>query len=149
MRILVIGYGNTLRCDDGAGPKVAEAVQALNLGEVRTIVCHQLSPELAEPVSRADLAVFVDAAVDGSAEVRYRPLRPCATAPIMAHAPNPQAVLALARTVFGRAPRGWWLTVPAVNLGFGEELSDPAKRGVEAAVEKIRALCAETAGAPA
>ena len=29
--ILVIGYGNTLRGDDGVGPKVAEAVAALAL----------------------------------------------------------------------------------------------------------------------
>ena len=29
--LLVIGYGNTLRGDDGVGPRVAEAVEKLNL----------------------------------------------------------------------------------------------------------------------
>ena len=35
--LLVIGYGNTLRRDDGVGPRVAEAVEGLRLAGVRTI----------------------------------------------------------------------------------------------------------------
>src|ERR1035441_6445297 len=62
--LLVIGYGNTLRGDDGVGPRVAEAIEKLNLPGVRTLVCQQLSPEYADPVSRARTVVFVDAAVD-------------------------------------------------------------------------------------
>ena len=34
---LVIGYGNTLRGDDGVGPRVAEAIEKLNLPGVRTL----------------------------------------------------------------------------------------------------------------
>ena len=68
--LLVIGYGNTLRGDDGVGPKVAEAVEALQLPGVRTLVCQQLSPEHAEPISRARVVVFVDAAVDAPREVQ-------------------------------------------------------------------------------
>ena len=48
---LVIGYGNTLRGDDGVGPRVAEAIEKLNLPGVRTLVCQQLSPEHADPIS--------------------------------------------------------------------------------------------------
>ncbi len=43
--ILVIGYGNSLRSDDGVGPFVAEAVEALRLPGVHTLICQQLSPE--------------------------------------------------------------------------------------------------------
>ena len=62
---LVIGYGNTLRGDDGIGPAVAEAVAALGLPGVRVIVAHQLTPELAADLADAQLVVFVDAAVGG------------------------------------------------------------------------------------
>ncbi|HEY9173382.1 MAG TPA: hydrogenase maturation protease, partial [Verrucomicrobiae bacterium] len=51
--LLVIGYGNTLRRDDGIGPKVAEAVAELNLPGVRSLACPQLTPELAEPIAHA------------------------------------------------------------------------------------------------
>jgi hypothetical protein len=50
--ILVIGYGNTLRGDDGVGPRVAEAIEELNLPGVRTLVCQLLTPEFADPIAR-------------------------------------------------------------------------------------------------
>ena len=56
----------------------------------------------------------------------------------MAHAADPRTMLALARDVFGHCPEAWWLTIPAVKLGFGEELSPVARRGYETALEKIR-----------
>jgi len=102
--ILVIGYGNTLRGDDGVGPRVAEAIEELQLPRVRTLVCQQLSPEHAYQISRADLVVFVDAAVDAPKEVQWRPLEPNESSQLMAHAVDPRTMLALARDVFGHAP---------------------------------------------
>jgi hydrogenase maturation protease len=141
--VLVIGYGNTLRCDDGVGPRVAEAVAALNLPGVRTLVCQQLAPEHADPVSRARLVLFVDAAVDAPREVQLRPLQPADTSQVMAHAADPRTLLALARDVFGRVPEAsWWLTIPIEEPGFGEELSPLARQGMRTAVAKIQALVA-------
>lgn len=139
--LLVIGYGNTLRGDDGVGPRVAEAVQALQLPGVRTLVCQQLSPEYADPISRVKTVVFVDAAVDAPREVQLRQLEPNETTQIMAHAADPRTMLALARDVFGHAPEAWWLTIPAVKLDFSEDLTPEAQRGFETALEKIQALC--------
>jgi len=158
---LVIGYGNTLRGDDGVGPRVAEAIEKLNLPGVRTLVCQQLSPEYADPVSRAHTVVFVDAEliegytlkVAGSESsslqpstcnfqpIRWRKLEPGESSQIMAHAADPRTMLALARDVFGRAPEAWWLTIPAVDLGFREELSPEVRRGFDEAVKKIQAFC--------
>jgi hydrogenase maturation protease len=139
--LLVIGYGNTLRADDGVGPRVAEAVEALKLPGVRTLVCQQLSPEHAEPISHARVVVFVDAAVDAPKEAQLRPLEPNESSQLMAHAADPRTMLALARDVFGHAPRAWWLTTPAVDLGFSETLSPEAQRGVAEAVERIQTIC--------
>lgn len=139
--LLVIGYGNTLRGDDGVGPRVAEAVEALGLPGVRTLVCQQLSPEYADPISQADTVVFVDAAVDAPKEVQLRPLAPNESSQLMAHAADPRTMLALARDVFGHIPKAWWLTIPAVTIEFSETLSPEAERGCAEAVEKIQNLC--------
>jgi hydrogenase maturation protease len=136
----VIGYGNPLRCDDGVGPKVAEAVEELHLPDVHTLVCQQLSPEHAEPIARARMVIFVDAAVDAPKEVQLRKLEPNETSQLMAHAADPRTMLALARDVFGHCPQAWWLTIPAVKLDFGEELSPVARRGYEVALEQIQSL---------
>jgi hydrogenase maturation protease len=138
---LVIGYGNTLRGDDGVGPRVAEAIEKLNLPGVRILVCQQLSPEYADPVSRAHTVVFVDAAVDAPREVQLRKLEPGESSQLMAHAADPRTMLALARDVFGHAPQAWWLTIPAVKLDFSETLTPEAQRGFAEAVEKIQELC--------
>lgn len=135
--LLVIGYGNTLRGDDGVGPRVAEAVGALRLPGVRTLICQQLAPEHAEPISLADAVVFVDAAVDAAKGVQLRPLEPGASSQLMAHAADPRTMLALARDVFGHAPKAWWLTIPAVQMEFGEDLSPETKRGMNDAVGRI------------
>ena len=137
---LVIGYGNELRGDDGVGPKVAAVVEALHLPGVRTLICQQLSPEHAEPVSQAQAVVFVDAAVDAPREVQFRKLEPAGSSQLMAHAADPRTMLALARDVFGHCPEAWWLTIPAEHTGFTEELSPSARRGLKEAVDKIRAL---------
>jgi hydrogenase maturation protease len=136
----VIGYGNPLRCDDGVGPKVAEAVEELHLPDVHTLVCQQLSPEHAEPIARARMVIFVDAAVDAPKEVQLRKLEPNETSQLLAHAADPRTMLALARDVFGHCPQAWWLTIPAVKLDFGEELSPVARRGYEVALEQIQSL---------
>ncbi len=138
--LLVIGYGNPLRSDDGVGPKVAEAVEELHLPDVHTLVCHQLSPEHAEPIARAHMVIFVDAAVDAPKDVQLRKLEPNETSQLMAHAADPRTMLALARDVFGHCPQAWWLTIPAVKLDFGEELSPVARRGYEVALEQIQTL---------
>ncbi len=138
--MLVVGYGNVLRHDDGVGPRVADAVEALHLPGVRTLVCQQLSPEHAEAVAQAQTVIFVDAAVDAPTEVQLRKLEAGESTQLMAHAADPRTMLALARDVFGHAPEAWWLTIPAVKLGFGEDLSPEAQRGLERAVEEIKRL---------
>jgi len=138
--LLVIGYGNTLRRDDGVGPKVAEAVSTLALPGVRALACALLTPELAEPVSQSGVVVFVDAAVDTPREVRMRKLTPAASSQVIAHAATPAVLLALARDVFGHVPEAGLLTIPAEELGMGEEPSPSAKRGLETAVQEISRL---------
>ena len=137
---LVIGYGNTLRSDDGVGAKVAAAVAELATPSVAVLVLHQLTPELAETISEARAVIFVDAAVDASTEVQMRQLAPAEGAQLMAHAADPRSLLAFARQLFGRCPPAWWLTIPVENLEFGEELSPLARRGFQTALEKIRTL---------
>lgn len=138
--LLLIGYGNTLRGDDGIGPKVAETIAALQLPGVQILCCDLLTPELADPISRAEIVVFVDAAIDAPSEVRLRPLVPADSSQIMAHAADPRTMLALARDVFGHSPKAWWLTIPIEDIGIGERFSDRARQGLGTAVQKIKDL---------
>lgn len=136
--LLIIGYGNTLRGDDGVGPKVAERIATLSLPGVQTLSCGLLTPELADPIAQAQVVVFVDAALDGSREVQLRKLAPAASSQIMAHAAEPGVLLALARDIFGHAPDAWWLTIPIKSTAIGEEFSLMAMQGAARAIDMIK-----------
>ena len=139
-KFLVIGYGNTLRGDDGVGPRVADAIDERQLPGVKTLACPLLTPELADPISQAETVVFVDAAVDAPREVQLRPLAPAPTLQVMAHAASPATMLALARDVFGHSPKAWLLTIPVQEMGIGEELSPLAQAGLSAAIKLLLLL---------
>jgi hydrogenase maturation protease len=143
-RLLVIGYGNTLRSDDGVGPRAADTLAELRLPGVEAITAALLAPELADPISRAETVVFVDATVapGTAAAVQIQPLEPAASSQIMAHAADPRTMLALARDVFGHAPQGYILTIPVEDMAIGEKLSDRAARGLEEAVALLRKMAA-------
>ena len=81
--VLVVGYGNPLRSDDGVGWRAAQLLATdPRLAGARVLARHQLVPELALDVSRAPLVVLVDAAADGDpGSVSLRWVRPCAVAP--------------------------------------------------------------------
>lgn len=138
--LLVIGYGNELRSDDGVGPKTAAAVAKWNLPGVRTLTCHQLTPELAVPIAAAERVVFIDASVHRGAAVHLTELRPRDTAQIMAHAADPRFLLDLARDIFGLSPSAYWLTIPIKNIDFGITLSPRARGGMRTALKKLRTL---------
>ena len=141
--LLVIGYGNELRGDDAAGPHVAAAVAGWRLPGVQTQVCHQLTPELAEPIAAARRVVFVDAALKAlTPTVQVRRIQPGGSGPGVAHTGHPAWLLGLVWTAFGQCPPAWWVTVPAEEFEFGQGLSDTAQRGVAAALDEIRRICA-------
>lgn len=135
---LVIGYGNTLRRDDGVGVEVAQTIAAMNLPGVNVITRHQLVPELAEPISRANAVIFVDADVTATGRPELRPLEAASTGQTFAHAANPRSLLALTGEIFGGHPKAWSLAVPVEDFSFGFGLSPRTEKGLRSAVKLIQ-----------
>ena len=67
-RVLVIGYGSTLRGDDGVGRWVADAIGQQRRSQVEVASVTQLLPEYAGPVAHARAVIFVDASCDDALE---------------------------------------------------------------------------------
>lgn len=135
---LVIGYGNELRGDDAVGPRVARTIATSNLPDLTTRAVAQLTPELAEPIARADRVVFVDAAVGGPAgAVEVLPVQAVDLRTPLGHLTRPPSLLALAQAVFGRSPPAWIVRVFGTEFGFHQGLSPDAEKGAIAAVEAV------------
>jgi hydrogenase maturation protease len=143
--ILVIGYGNELRRDDGVGPRVARAVAGWGRPGVVAEWRHQLTPELVEMIAGAGAVVFVDAAL-GDGDVRICPIGSMEPRSVFNHISSPTELLALSQVLHDRRPPAWLVSVPAADFGFGEQLSPCARRGMEEALRHIcRLIASETA----
>jgi hydrogenase maturation protease len=138
IRLLVIGYGNELRGDDGVGPEAARAVGAWCRPEVQTVAVQQLIPELADVLAGAEEVVFVDARLN-AAQIVVQRLAP-GKGPTLGHTSDPCWLLALTEHLHERAPPAWLVTVPAVDLAPGAALSATAARGLAAALRWIAEL---------
>ena len=75
---LIVGYGNSLRTDDGVGWHAAGLLATdPRLEGAQILARHQLTPELAADISQASLVVLVDAASAGDpGSVSVRRIRP-------------------------------------------------------------------------
>lgn len=139
--ILVIGYGNDLRSDDGIGQHIAKVVSQWNQVGVRSLWVHQLTPELASDITTAELVIFVDAyRAFQTQDVQVRFLTPVCCDIIDTHNSDPQGLLTLAQSVYGHCPSAWLIAVPGVNFELGESFSDTTKKGLNQALEQIANL---------
>jgi hydrogenase maturation protease len=136
--VLVIGYGNPGRLDDGLGPALAEALQAEEIPGTTVETRYQLNVEDAAAAAEHDIVIFADAASTGPEPFAFgqlAPANPAGPAGFSSHAVKPEAVLALAESDFGSKAKGYLLAVRGYSFGgFGEKLSEKARENLDAAV---------------
>ncbi len=137
-RVLVIGFGNPARGDDGLGPALVERLEALAVEGVTTESDYQLTIEDAALVAEHDVVVFVDAARDADDAFYFRALEATNETGGSSHSVSPGQVLAIAKACFGKAPRAYLLGIRAHRLDdFVERLSFEAKQDLEKAIEAL------------
>jgi hydrogenase maturation protease len=138
--VLVVGYGNPLRRDDGLGWHAASLLATdPRLAGAQVLTHHQLVPELAEDVSRASLVVLVDASTQGepgSLSVRRIGPRP-ATPATWSHHLDPVTLAGLAKGLYGAAPAMVLVSVAAGSFAEGDGLSCVLQQALPAVVEVV------------
>ena len=130
-RSLVIGIGNPLRGDDGAGWTLAD-----ELGEPHRAL-HQLTPECAALLADCARVLFVDACCTDSfnpdrpgfsATPVLEPLAPRGRAPNAATSPfshhlTPDDLLTITHQLYGSRPEAWQLLLPVEAMGHSTAFS--------------------------
>jgi len=142
-RILIVGYGNPLRSDDGLGWRAAEELsRRLPPPEVEVLTRQQLTPELADNITRANVVFFIDAARVGQPrELRCDPVT-AQPGTIHTHQCSPAGLLALAQQLYGASPRAFVVSLCGECFDHGAELSAT----VEDELPKLTALVEKMVG---
>ncbi len=140
--VLIIGYGNPLRGDDGVGCVVAEEIAKRICdpeSKVQVVACHQLNPELAEAIADTRAVIFVDASVDlKPGEVKVSVVSPDRFSPAgITHHMKPSALLATASELFGQAPPAKAVVIGAASFDMGMQLTPQVRGAVKQALKVI------------
>jgi hydrogenase maturation protease len=136
-RILVLGYGNPGRQDDGLGPAVAAGLESLGGPNLTVLDGYQLNIEDAMDVAEHDVVWFVDAAKTGPSPFVVREIAPASGIEFTSHLVRPEAILAIASDCYGAAPRAFQLAVRGYEFAFVEALTPAAADNLRAALDML------------
>lgn len=138
-KILIYGYGNPGRRDDGLGVAMAEMVEEWikinNLPQIDVDSNYQLNVEDAEKISNYDLVIFVDA----SQEEYLQDFKMTDIIPnknmveFTMHAVSPAYILHLTNDLFKKHPDAKLLSIRGYRWEFQEGISESAQHNLESA----------------
>ena len=137
--VLLIGFGNPGRLDDGLGPALARAIEKLDLPGVTVDADYQLTVENSAEAAKHRIVIFADADTGGPEPFWLKRIEPSGSGVTFStHSIDPRAVLALARDLFGAEPEGFLLGIRGYAFNeFGEGLSEKAEANLAAAVRHL------------
>lgn len=145
---LLIGVGNRLRGDDGAGYRLAELLAAEphpTAAPWQVLAVQQLTPELAAAIAIANAVLFVDAWHPNTPQppqpvlvLKDTPRQDHALHQRLSHQCSPGQLLELSQALYGRRPPAWLLQLPVQQLGYGEALSPSTAQAVAAGLRLVR-----------
>lgn len=134
--ILIIGYGNPGRADDGLGVAFADEIEKLNLKNISVDRDYQLAIEHAYDVAESKLTVLFDAHMSCTEPFEIRRICSSASFSFSTHSVSPENLLCLAEEI-AKAPK----TVFAIGIkgydfnSFKEGLSEKAKINLRKTLE--------------
>lgn len=151
-QLLLLGYGNPDREDDGVAWHILRALTTrLGLSapdsyedefpehaEIEFAFYLQLTPEMAEDVSAYDQVCFVDAHTGNIPEpVRLIDVQSEFQASPFTHHLTAQSLVSMCETIYGKKPDAALLSVLGHRFLFSRQLSEETARLVPEAVELI------------
>ncbi len=141
----VVGYGNSMRTDDGVGWHAAQRLgDDPRLAGTVILQRHQLLPELAYDISVADLVVFIDATTSqppGHVAVeKVQKVERAGTN--WSHHVSPPTLVSLSEQLYGKAAEAFVVSCGVQSVEMGDRLSPV----VEAAITRVIDAVVELVG---
>jgi hydrogenase maturation protease len=134
LRLVVFGWGNDARGDDGLGPLLLARVARAGWPDVTTVEDFQLQIEHALDLDGAEAALFLDAGRGTPAPYAFTEIGPQRRESHTTHALAPEAVLDVyARALRRTPPYSFTLCMRGERFELGEGLSAEASGRLEAA----------------
>jgi hydrogenase maturation protease len=136
--VLVLGYGNPGRQDDGLGPAAVAEIEKLAWPDVTAQENYQLVIEDAADIAEHDVVWFIDAARGGPEPYEIRKLFPRPEFAFTSHLLKPETLLAIAELYYASSPEAYLLGIRGYEFEFLEGLTERAKANLILAIAAMR-----------
>ncbi len=135
LKILIFGYGNPGRKDDGLGPmlseKIGEWLVENNITGIDVDSNYQLNIEDAYSIKDYDLVFFADASREDIDHFMIDQVTPSEKAGFNTHTVSPGFVLDLCNKLYNKNPQVFLLHIRGYDFSMEESLSDEARENLE------------------
>lgn len=142
MQILVYGYGNPGRQDDGLGIELVNQLEewaaAEGLDNIEFDTNYQLNIEDADAIARKDLVIFADASTEDIEDFCLSEVDGEGKLAFTTHAASPSYIVKLCQELFQKTPRVHLLHIRGYEWAFREGLSARAGDNLAKAIEYMK-----------
>ena len=143
MKTLVMGYGNTLRGDDGIGLWMAQQIEQDKLPGVLAAEAQQLPIEAVDDCEAYDRVVLLDCAAGGPA-FALQPLHPDAASGIgTSHYVTASLMVSLARLLNKKVPEFYLGSVRGESFDLGAPITAEVYERARALLKELRGLLSQ------
>jgi hydrogenase maturation protease len=133
-KILIYGYGNPGRQDDGLGNELVkqleEWVDTKGLEGISFDSNYQLNIEDADAMAGMDLVIFADASTEDIEDFLLTPVTAETEVAFTSHAASPGYIVKLAGDLFGHQPAVYLLHIRGYEWEFREGLTEKARKNL-------------------
>jgi hydrogenase maturation protease len=144
MKIMLYGYGNPGRQDDGLGnefiDRIEEWIKEQGLKGIELDSNYQLNIEDAEAISNKDLAIFIDASVEEIEDYCISKVTESSEITYTTHAASPGYIVDLCKKIYGKAPMTYLIHIKGYEWDFREGLTEKAIENLEKAMSALKPL---------
>ena len=141
-RILVFGYGNPGRQDDGLGvilaDKLEKWIESKHLDNVQIDTNYQLNLEDAAGIANYDIVIFADASKEELSHFSLVPLEPSEHSRFSMHSVSAGFVLHLCHQIFNHRPKAYLLHIKGYSWDFMSQPTEEASKNLDLALQHMK-----------
>jgi hydrogenase maturation protease len=134
-KILVYGYGNPGRQDDGLGILLAEMIddwaKEKNYQSVFTDSNYQLNIEDAYALNEYDIVIYADASIEEIDNYLFEELKPKLNTNFSMHSVSPAFVIGLCHEIYNEIPESYLLHIKGYEWEFMNDLTKEASENLQ------------------
>jgi hydrogenase maturation protease len=138
-KILIYGFGNPGRQDDGLGIAFSEMtenwIRENNLQNISVDSNYQLNIEDAANISEYDVVIFADASKEDISSYSFTQVEPSPDVSFTMHAVTPAFVLDLCRKIYQKTPQAFLIHIKGYEWELKEGLTIQANQNLKEAFE--------------